>query len=111
MFKRQLSVLTGERYKNISKEVKSYLRGEYGQAPGEVNQDLVHKVLGDEKPITIRFADTLKPEFDKVKNELGDLARNDGMFSLTLPSANCRKFFAEREERESRSVTYTIVKK
>ncbi len=62
-----INVLTGERYKNITKEVKAYLRGEYGQAPGEVNQDLVRKVLGDEQPMTIRFADTLEPSFEKTQ--------------------------------------------
>jgi oxaloacetate decarboxylase alpha subunit len=106
-----INVLTGERYKNISKEVKSYLRGEYGQAPGEVNQNLVYKVLGDEKPITIRFADTLEPEFDKVKHELGDLARNDeDVLSYIAFPQIAEKFFKEREERESRTVTYTITK-
>lgn len=106
------NILTGEHYKNISKEVKSYLRGEYGQAPGEVNQDLIHKVLGGERPITTRFADTLEPEFDKVKNELGDLARNDeDVLSYIAFPQIAEKFFKEREERESRSVTYTITKK
>lgn len=106
------NILTGERYKNISKEVKSYLRGEYGQAPGEVNQNLIHKVLGEEKPITTRFADTLEPAFDKVKNELGDLARNDeDVLSYIAFPQIAEKFFKEREERESRSVTYTITKK
>lgn len=106
------NVLTGERYKNTSKEVKSYLKGEYGQAPGEVNQDLIHKVLGDEQPISTRFADTLAPEFDKVKNELGDLARSDeDVLSYIVFPQIAEKFFKEREERESRSVTYTITKK
>ena len=45
------NVLLGERYKSISKEVKAYIRGEYGKAPGEIDKDLQKKVLGDEKPI------------------------------------------------------------
>jgi len=106
------NVLAGERYKNISKEVKSYLRGEYGQAPGEVDKDLIQKVLGDEKPITIRFADTLEPAFDKLEQEIGALARSDeDVLSYIAFPQIAEKFFKEREERESTTVTYTITKK
>ena len=61
------NALLGERYKSVSKEVKAYFKGEYGKAPGELNQDLVKQVLGDEEPITGRFADTLEPAFEKTK--------------------------------------------
>ena len=106
------NVLAGERYKNISKEVKAYLRGEYGQAPGEVDAALVKKVLGEEKPITIRFADTLQPMFEETKLNLGTLARNDeDVLSYIAFPQIAEKFFAEREERESRTVTYSIFKK
>lgn len=46
-----VNVLVGERYKNISKEVKAYIKGEYGRAPGEIDKGLMKKVLGDEEPI------------------------------------------------------------
>jgi oxaloacetate decarboxylase alpha subunit len=106
------NVLAGERYKNVSKEVKSYLKGEYGRAPGEVNQDLIRKVLGEEKPVTIRFADTLEPAFDKTREEIGKLARNDeDILSYIAFPQIAEKFFREREERESRTVAYTIMKK
>ncbi len=106
------NVLAGERYKNISKEVKSYLRGEYGQAPGAVNPELVKKVLGDETPISIRFADTLAPAFNELKREIGSLARNDeDVLSYIAFPQIAEKFFKEREERESKTVSYTIVKK
>ena len=105
------NVLSGERYKSISKEVKSYLAGEYGQAPGEVDPELLQKVLGDKKPITTRFADTLEPAFDKTKSELGDTARNDeDVLSYIAFPQIAEKFFKEREERESTTVTYTITK-
>lgn len=70
-------MLMGERYKNVSKEVKAYLRGEYGKPPGQLDADLVKRVLGDEKPITGRFADTLEPLFEKAKKEIGSLAKSD----------------------------------
>lgn len=106
------NVLAGERYKNVSKEIKSYLKGEYGRAPGEINKDLLKKVLGDEKPISARFADSLEPAFEKTKKELGPLARNDEdvLSYIAFPQV-AEKFFKEREERESRTVTYTITKK
>jgi oxaloacetate decarboxylase alpha subunit len=101
----------GERYKNVSKEVKSYLKGEYGKAPGKVNPELVKKVLGEEKPITERFADTLKPEFEKFKAELKGTAKNDeDVLSYILFPQIAEKFFKEREESAATKVSYTIRK-
>lgn len=106
------NVLAGERYKNISKEVKAYIGGEYGCAPGEVDAELVKKVLGDEKPITGRFADTLEPVFEKTKKELEGLARNDeDVLSYIAFPQIAEKFFKMREEKESRIVSYKITRK
>lgn len=106
------NVLAGERYKNVSKEVKAYLRGEYGRAPGEINQDLLKKVLGDEKPMEKRFADTLEPAFEKTKEQLKGIARNDkDVLSYIAFPQIAEKFFKEREEKEVRWVNYTIEKK
>jgi len=105
------NVLAGERYKNVSKEVRAYVRGEYGRPPGDIDPDLIQKVLGDEKPITGRFADTLEPEFDKVKAELGGTAQNDEdvLSYIAFPQV-AEKFFAEREERKSMTASYSIKK-
>ena len=106
------NVLSGERYKNVSKEVKSYLKGEYGQAPGALDSSLLAKVLGDEEPIRTRFADTLEAGFDKGKEEIGALAKNDeDVLSYIAFPQIAEKFFQYREEKESRTVTYTILKK
>jgi oxaloacetate decarboxylase alpha subunit len=106
------NVLSGKRYKNVSKEIKSYLRGEYGKAPGEIDPELIKQVLGDEKPITTRFAETLEPEFEKTKKMLGSMARNDeDVLSYIAFPQIAEKFFKEREERESQTISYTIVKK
>ena len=106
------NVLLGERYKSVSKEVKSYLKGEYGQAPGEIDAALIQKVLGDEKPITTRFADTLEPEFDKVKEQLKDIAKSDeDVLSYIAFPQIAEKFFKEREERTVTKVSYSIIKK
>ncbi len=106
------NVLVGERYKNISKEVKAYVRGEYGRAPGEIDPELVKKVLGDEQPMTTRFADTLEPGFENAKAEIGSLARNDeDVLSYIAFPQIAEKFFKEREEKETKTVSYTIFKK
>ena len=70
-----VNVLLGERYKSIGKEIKSYIKGEYGKAPGKIAPELAKKVLGDEQPMTGRFADTLAPEYEEAKAHLGSLAR------------------------------------
>lgn len=102
------NVLAGERYKNVSKEVKAYLRGEYGQAPGEINRELQHQVVGDDI-VEGRYADTLAPEFEKTKAELGDTARSDeDVLSYIVFPQVAEKFFKEREERERNRVSYTI---
>lgn len=106
------NVLLGERYKNVSKEIRAYLRGEYGKAPGTVDSELVKKVLGDEQPVTCRFADTLEPEFEAKKKEIGSKARCDeDVLSYIAFPANAEKFFDDREEKESNTVNYTIEKK
>lgn len=103
------NVLIGERYKNISKEVKAYIRGEYGKAPGTINEELIKKVLGDEKPITERFANTLEPEFEKTKEKLKGIAKNDeDVLSYIAFPQIAEKFFAARKAKEENTVTYSI---
>ncbi|MBV1872896.1 MAG: sodium-extruding oxaloacetate decarboxylase subunit alpha [Gammaproteobacteria bacterium] len=73
-----LNVLSGERYKNISKETAGVLKGEYGKAPSAFAADLQKKVLAGEKAITCRPADLLEPEVEKLSVELGNLAKEEG---------------------------------
>jgi oxaloacetate decarboxylase (Na+ extruding) subunit alpha len=105
------NVLSGERYKNISKEVKAYLRGEYGKAPGQVNAELITRVLGDEKPVTTRYADTLAPEFEIAKAKLAGVAESDeDVLSYLLFPQIAEKFFQNRAEKRSNRVTYSVRK-
>ena len=103
------NVLLGERYKSIGKEVKAYLRGEYGRAPGPINEELQKKVLGDDKPLEGRYADTLEPLFEKTKAELGAKARSDEdvLSYISFPQV-AEKFFEERDKVDSRTLRYTI---
>jgi len=61
-----MNIITGERYKVVSNEVKDYFRGLYGRAPGKMDEALAAKILGDEKPITGRPADGIAPMLPKA---------------------------------------------
>jgi oxaloacetate decarboxylase alpha subunit len=75
-----LNVLTGERYKSITKETQGVLKGEYGSTPAPVNSELQQRVLEDgEEPITCRPADLLSPEVEKLTEEFEALAREKGI--------------------------------
>ena len=69
-----LNVLTGERYKNMSKETAGVLKGEYGATPAPVNKDLQQRVLDGNEVITCRPADLLEPEMDRLSDELKEVA-------------------------------------
>jgi oxaloacetate decarboxylase alpha subunit len=74
-----LNVLTGERYKNITKETAGVLKGEYGATPAAVDAALQQRVLAGEKSITCRPADLIEPELDKLQVELNTLAKNESI--------------------------------
>ena len=102
------NVLLGK-YKNVSKEVKNYVRGEYGKAPGEISQELIAQVLGDEKPIEGRFADTLADGFEAAKAEIGAKAKStEDVLSYIAFPAQAEAFFDKRDELERNTFRYTI---
>ncbi|KAB0463881.1 MULTISPECIES: sodium-extruding oxaloacetate decarboxylase subunit alpha [Vibrio] len=74
-----INVLTGERYKSITKETAGLLKGEYGQAPAEVDVELQTKVLDGAEPITCRPADLLKSEMDTLTTDLLEKAKSEGI--------------------------------
>ncbi|MFM1897686.1 MAG: oxaloacetate decarboxylase subunit alpha [Pseudomonadota bacterium] len=73
-----LNVLTGERYKSITKETEGVLKGEYGATPAPVDKALQATVLKGAAPVTCRPADLLEPEFDKQHQEVLRLAKAEG---------------------------------
>ena len=72
-----MNVLAGERYKMVPKESKALLAGEYGKVPGEVNEEVRRKAIGDAPVITCRPADLLEPELEKYRAEAAHLAKSD----------------------------------
>ena len=71
------NVLAGERYKTITTEVKYYLQGRYGKAPAPVCEHLRFQAIGSEEVIECRPADLLAPELDKLRKDIGELAKSE----------------------------------
>ena len=99
-----LNVLSGERYKVFTKESKGLLRGEYGRLPGEVNEEVRKKALGDAELITCRPADLLEPELEKYREEVKSIPGFNGseedVLSYALFPQVATKFFASRLKTE-----------
>ena len=94
-----LNVLSGERYKMVTKESKGLLRGEYGLVPGTVNEDVRKKAIGDAEVITCRPADLLEPEVEKYRAEYKELTKSDeDVLSCALFPQVAPKFLAERDK-------------
>ena len=91
------NVLAGERYKTITNEVKLYLQGRYGKAPGDVCEQLRFQAIGHEDVIVCRPADLLKPEMERLRAEVGQLAQSeeDVLTYAMFPDIG-RKFLEER---------------
>jgi pyruvate carboxylase subunit B len=72
-----LNVMTGERYKSITNEVKNYFLGQYGQSPSAVNEKIKKLAIGDAGVITCRPADLLEPEMPRLISETERIAQSD----------------------------------
>ena len=106
------NVLVGERYRQISKEIQNYIKGEYGIAPAPISEELQKKVLGEGgKPVDCRIEDQKRTgqEFEDAKKALGDLARSeeDIMSYICYPDQTM-KFLEARKAQEENEAVYTI---
>lgn len=91
------NVITGERYKMIPKEIKEYVRGLYGSSPAPIKDEIKKKIIGDEKVITQRPADLIKPQMEIYKKEIVDLATSlEDVLSYALFPQVAKKFFEDR---------------
>jgi len=92
-----LNILTGARYKSITTEVKHYLQGRYGKAPGEINSEVRSIAIGNAEVITCRPADLLEDELDKLRGEIENLAKTDeDILSYAMFPELGRTFLQER---------------
>ena len=103
------NVLDGQRYKTVSKEIKAYCRGEYGETPAPINAEIQKQILGDEQPLTGRYADSLAPIVEPTRQKLEGIAKcdEDVLSYIAFPNL-AEKFFEERKAKEENCVTYTI---
>jgi len=103
------NVLLGERYKIIPTEIKNYVKGLYGQSPAPISKEMQEKIIGDIAPITYRPADDISPEFDKIKKEIGSLAKSDeDVLMYALFPENAKKFLQNRAEDDMEDWTIAI---
>ncbi len=94
-----LNVLGGERYKTITNEVKLYLQGKYGKAPGKISPQVQLMAIGNEDVIDCRPADLLPNEMDKLRKEIGVLAHNeDDVLTYAMFPDIGRTFLEDREQ-------------
>jgi oxaloacetate decarboxylase alpha subunit len=92
------NVATGERYSVVSKEIKSYMRGEYGTPPGPIDEELKKKILKGEKTIEGRYADQLEPALDKYRKEIEKyIQKEEDVLTYALFPSVAKKFFENRE--------------
>lgn len=93
-----LNVLMGERYKMVTKETKGIVRGEYGKTPVDIKPEIVEKIIGNEKRITCRPADLLKPELENMRKECAEWIRQEeDVLSYALFGQVAVDFFKYRE--------------
>lgn len=92
------NVIGGERYKMVTKEFKGLVRGEYGKTPVEISPEFRKKIIGDENPITCRPADMLKPELEKLREEVKPWAiQDEDVLTYALFEQVAVKFFEARK--------------
>lgn len=108
-----LNVLTGERYGQVTQETKNYLLGQYGHAPGEVNEDVRKAIIGDERPIEGRPADVIPPELDRLRAEaekLGVLHKEEDLITYALyPQVAVRFLRGEASEEALRTPVQAVM--
>ncbi len=102
-----MNVLTGKRWVIVPNEMKDYIRGYYGKAPGPMDPEIVARVLGDEKPL----ADDIRPgsmatgTFDEAAAEIGDLAKSEeDVLMYALFPAEARTYLTAHQDGAEKAV-------
>lgn len=95
------NVITGERYKTVTKEFKGLVRGEYGKTPCPIDPEFRKKIIGDAEPIDCRPADLLTPELDKLRAECADWTeQEEDVLSYAQFGQVATKFFENRRNKK-----------
>ncbi len=99
-----LNVLSGQRYAKVTQEVKNYILGYYGRAPGKINEQVRKEVIGNEQPIDVRPADLMPPELEKLRSDaqkLGILGREEDLITYALYPQVAVKFLRGEAKEEA----------
>ena len=98
-----LNVVSGERYKMVTKESKKLLSGEFGQTVKPFNPEVQKKCIGDTKPITCRPADLIKPQLADIEKEMAQWKQQDeDVLSYALFPQVATEFFKYREAQKTK---------
>ena len=93
-----MNVITGERYKLVTKETKAYVKGEYGKPPADIKKEIQQKLIGDEEQITCRPADLIEPALKQYRNAIkGYMEQEEDVLSYALFPQVAENFFKYRQ--------------
>lgn len=96
------NVITGERYKSVTKEFRGLVRGEYGRTPEAIDHEFRKKIIGDAEPIDCRPADLIAPELEKLKAEAAQWSQQDeDVLSYAMFGQVAEKFFEKRRDKQN----------
>jgi oxaloacetate decarboxylase alpha subunit len=92
------NVVLGERYKMVPKEIKAYVKGEYGKPTVEISEEIRKKIIGDEEVITCRPADLIPPQLESIRNEMKEyLEQEEDVLSYGLFPQVAVEYFKYRQ--------------
>lgn len=96
-----LNVLSGERYKMVTKETKGIVKGEYGRTPAPISDEIKDLILKGEEQITCRPADLIEPELDKIREEIKEyIEQDEDVLSYALFPQPALAFFKSRQAKK-----------
>src|SRR5699024_10802267 len=105
------NVILGERYKMIPKEIKAYVRGEYGKPTVEIPEEIRKKIIGEEKVMTERPADLIKPQLEEFHKQMKEYQEQDeDILSYALFPQIAEEFFKYRQA-EKYKIDHTMLDK
>lgn len=94
-----MNVISGDKYKIVPNEIKDYVRGLYGKAPGEIVPEVKEKIIGQEEVLSVRPADLLEDQLPKFEEEIKDYAKSDeDVLMYALFPQQAKDFLGRRED-------------
>ncbi|HAQ40286.1 MAG TPA: oxaloacetate decarboxylase subunit alpha [Clostridiales bacterium] len=93
------NVISGGKYKIIPTEIKNYVKGMYGKPATPISDEVRKEIIGDEEVITVRPADLLTDEYERVKKDIGELAQSEqDVLSYALFPQTAKDYFEKRNK-------------